>query len=106
MTFNAARNLKLISLFEVSKIKGVNGNKKNAIMCMNILFTSVCIPEQINVREYRRGNQKRKINRNRQHRVRCTRRRQTRQKHNTRCIGHHYAQANTNNVTERQKKKK
>jgi len=27
-----------------------------------------------------------------------TRRRQTKQKHNTICVGHHYAQANTNNV--------
>jgi hypothetical protein len=27
-----------------------------------------------------------------------TRRRQTKQKHNTICVGHHYSQANTNNV--------
>ena len=27
-----------------------------------------------------------------------TRRRQTKQKHNTICVGHHYAEANTNNV--------
>ena len=27
-----------------------------------------------------------------------TRRRQTKQKHNTICVGHHYAQTNTNNV--------
>ena len=27
-----------------------------------------------------------------------TRRRQTKQKHNTVCVGHHYTQANTNNV--------
>jgi hypothetical protein len=27
-----------------------------------------------------------------------TRRRQTQQKHNTVCVGHHYTQANTNNV--------
>ena len=27
-----------------------------------------------------------------------TRRRQTQQKHNTICVGHHYTQANTNNV--------
>jgi hypothetical protein len=28
----------------------------------------------------------------------CTRRRKTKQKHNTICAGHHYAQTNTNNV--------
>jgi hypothetical protein len=27
-----------------------------------------------------------------------TRRRQTKQKHNTKCVGHHYAQTSTNNV--------
>ena len=27
-----------------------------------------------------------------------TRRRQTKQKHNTVCVGHHYMQTNTNNV--------
>jgi len=27
-----------------------------------------------------------------------TRRKQTKQKHNTICVGHHYAQTNTNNV--------
>jgi hypothetical protein len=71
----------------VSKIKEVNDTKTYAFLCLNILFTRVWVPEQINVREYRRGNQKRTINRNRQHRVRYTRRRQTKQKHNTICIG-------------------
>ena len=47
----------------------------------------------INVREYRRGNQKWTIQRNRPHR-----RRQIKQKHNTICVGQHYAQTNTNNV--------
>jgi hypothetical protein len=37
----------------------------------------------INVKEYRRGHQKWAIQRKRQHRVRCIRRRQTKQKHNT-----------------------
>jgi len=27
-----------------------------------------------------------------------TRRRKTKQKHNTKCVGHHYAQTSTNNV--------
>ena len=27
----------------------------------------------------------------------CTRRRKTKQKHNTICVGHHYTQTNTNN---------
>jgi hypothetical protein len=30
--------------------------------------------------------------------IEYTRRRQTKQKHNTICVGHHYMQANTNNV--------
>ena len=30
--------------------------------------------------------------------IRYTRRRQTKQKHNTICVGHHYAQTDTNNV--------
>jgi hypothetical protein len=28
----------------------------------------------------------------------CTRGRQTKQKHNTICVGHHYTETNTNNV--------
>ena len=50
----------------------------------------------INVREYWRGNQ------NGQSRetgnIGYTRWRQTKQKHNTICVGHHYTQINTNNV--------
>ena len=30
--------------------------------------------------------------------IQDTRRRQTKQQHNTICVGHHYSQANTNNV--------
>jgi len=30
--------------------------------------------------------------------IRYTRRRQTKQKHNTICVGHHYAETDTNNV--------
>jgi len=48
-------------------------------------------------REYRSGNQKWTIQRNWQHRVH-TRRRKTKQKHNTICVGHQYAQINTNNL--------
>ena len=43
--------------------------------------------KQINVGGYRRGNQKWTIQRNWQHR-----RRQTKQKHNTICVGRRYAQ--------------
>jgi hypothetical protein len=56
------------------------------------LVISCCI----DVREYRRGNQKWTIQRNCQHGY--TRRRKTRQKHNIICDGHHYAPTNTNNV--------
>jgi hypothetical protein len=49
----------------------------------------------INVREYRKYNQKWTIQRNLQHRVHNTK---TKKKHNTICVGHHYAQTNTNNV--------
>ena len=79
----------------------------------------------INVREYRRGNQKRTIQRNWQHRIHkakknteklatqdtqgeekhretgnigYTRRRKAKQTHNIICVVHRYAQTNTNNV--------
>jgi hypothetical protein len=48
----------------------------------------------INVREYRRGNQKWKIQRNWQQ---CTQS-EGKTKHNTICVGHHYTQRNTNSV--------
>ena len=50
----------------------------------------------INAREYRKSNQ------NRQSRetgnLGYTRRRKAKQKHNTICVGHHYAHTKTNNV--------
>jgi hypothetical protein len=46
----------------------------------------------INVREYRRGNKK-KDNPEKLANW-YTRRRKTKQKHNTICVGHHYAQTN------------
>ena len=49
------------------------------------------------VREYRRGIRKWTIQRNWQHRVHKTKNK-TNQKHNTICVGHHYAQTNTNDV--------
>jgi hypothetical protein len=53
----------------------------------------------INVREYRRGNQKCTIQRNCQDSVPNTQDEwQTRQKHKTICVVHHYTQTNTNNV--------
>jgi hypothetical protein len=51
---------------------------------------------EINVREFRRGNQKWTIQRNWQQRVHKTKK--TKQKHNTICVGNHYMQINTNNV--------
>jgi hypothetical protein len=60
------------------------------------VWTQHIFRAQINVREYRRGNQ------NGQSRetgnIGYTRQRQTKQKHNTICVGHHYTQTNTNNV--------
>jgi hypothetical protein len=69
---------------------------------------------EINVREYRRGNPKRTIQRNWQHRVHKTkinktktiqrnwqhRVHKTKKKtpHNTICVGHHYTQTNTQSV--------
>jgi hypothetical protein len=58
------------------------------------VVTVCCTTVWINIREYRRGNRTWTIHRNWQH----TRRRKTRQKDNTICSGHHYAQTNTNNV--------
>jgi len=48
--------------------------------------------QQINVREYRRGNQKWTIQRNWQHRAHKTEKNKTKTQHNTTCVGHHYAQ--------------
>jgi hypothetical protein len=48
---------------------------------------------QINVRENRRDNQKWTM----QEKL-ATKRRKTKQKHNTICVGHHYTSPNTNNV--------
>ena len=50
----------------------------------------------INVREYRRCNKKWIFQRNWQHRVYKTKK--NKQNQNTICVGHHYTQANTNNV--------
>jgi len=43
----------------------------------------------INVREYRRGNQKWIIQRNWQHSVYKMKKNKTKQKHNIICVGHH-----------------
>jgi hypothetical protein len=53
------------------------------------------ICKDINVREYRRGNQKLTIQRNWQNREHKTEK--TKQKQITICVGHHYTQ--TNNIT-------
>jgi hypothetical protein len=50
----------------------------------------------IDVREYRRSNQRWTIQRNWQHRAQKTK--QNKQKHNTICVGNHYTKTNTNNV--------
>jgi len=51
---------------------------------------------QINVREYQRGNQEWKSRETGN--MGYIRRRKTKQKHNTICVGHHFTQTNTNNV--------
>ena len=51
---------------------------------------------QINVREYRRGNKQGQSRETGN--IRHTRRRKTKLKHNTTCVGHNYTQTNTNNV--------
>ena len=51
---------------------------------------------KINDSEHRRGNQKLTIQRNWQHRVHIDEEQNI--KHNKICVGHHYAQTNTNNV--------
>ena len=53
-------------------------------------------PSKINVREYWRGNKKLTIQLTGN--IGYTRWRQTKQNDDTVCVGHHYAQANTNNV--------
>jgi hypothetical protein len=56
---------------------------------------SIGYTRQINVREYRRGNQKWTIQRNWQHRVHKTKKNK---KNNTICVGNHYAKTNTSNI--------
>ena len=51
----------------------------------------------INVREYRRDN-KTNVQPRETGNMRYTRGRTTKQKHNTICVGHHYAQLSINNV--------
>ena len=51
----------------------------------------------MNVREYRRDNQKRTIQRNWKHRVLKTKNK-VKQKHNTICVGHHDTQTNTKQI--------
>jgi predicted carbohydrate-binding protein with CBM5 and CBM33 domain len=55
---------------------------------------------QINVREYRRDNQRWAVQRNWQHRVHKTK--TNKQNHNTICVRHHYTRTNTNNVNKTQ----
>jgi len=52
----------------------------------------------MNTKEYRRGNQKWTIHRNWQHWVHKTGKKETKQKHNTLCVGHHYTTTNTCNI--------
>jgi quinolinate synthase len=51
---------------------------------------------RINIREYRRDNQKWTIQRNWQYKVHKTKK--NKQKHNAIFVGHYYAQTDTNNV--------
>ena len=85
------------------------------------LYQDITSTLNINAREYRRGNQKRTIQRNWQHRLHKTQdenkgqrirkgqlkkdnpekfatRRQTKQPHNTMCVGQRHTQTNTENV--------
>jgi hypothetical protein len=57
--------------------------------------------EKINVREYRRGNQYRTIQRNGN--IVYTRHDEEKQNktHNTICVGHHYIQTNRNNINQK-----
>ena len=54
----------------------------------------------MNVKEYRRGNQKWAIHRNWQHWVYKTEKIETKQKLNTICVGHHYARTKTYNINQ------
>ena len=67
----------------------------NDLRCEVILFFLLILVE-INVREYRKGNQKWTFQRNWQHKLSKTKKNKTKTQHNS--VWHHYAQANTNNV--------
>ena len=66
-------------------------NNISVIWCRSALMV-----EEINFREYRRDNQKGQYRETGN--IRYTRRRKTKQKHNTICVAHHYMQTNTNNL--------
>ena len=61
------------------------------------LFFDKDVTVEINVWEYQKKGQSTMDN---PYKL-ATRRRKTKQKQNTICVGHHYSQANTNNVTKR-----
>ena len=70
--------------------------KKYSISRCRIIVNKFIIILQIKVREYRRGNQKGQSRETGN--IGHTRRRQTKNKHNTICIGHHYTQTIINNL--------
>jgi hypothetical protein len=72
------------------------GNRCTRIKPLTRLKSLTNFITQINVREYRRDNQKWRIQRNRQHK-----RRKKTHKHNTICVVHHYTLTNTNNVNKK-----
>jgi len=59
-------------------------------------YTS-CLGSNLYLREYRRGDQKRTIQRNWKHRVHKTKNK-AKQKHNTICVGDHDTETNTKNI--------
>ena len=87
----------LYSIFMTNWIFGnfsiISIRMQHKFLC--IFLTGKCL--QINVREYRRGNKKNWLSRETGY-IGYTRRRKTKQKHKTICVGRHYAQTNTNNV--------
>ena len=61
---------------------------------LSLIYSTINV--HINVREYRRATHNGHSREN--DNIRYTRRKQTKQKHYTICVGHHYMQTHTNNV--------
>ena len=92
MVFNATFN-NISAISSGGQVYCWRSTRIKPLTCLKSLTNFIT---QTNVREYRRDNQKWRIQRNWQHR-----RRKKTHKHNTICVVHHYTLTNTDNVNKK-----